>query len=105
MTYEVFQIQSPDHPSSFERPTVNRDLTVQFDHIDGNIIGPLKVSSVEVYASRNNQKIEVGALKGVDISCYFTEARMVFVCTKFATGNTYLPGVDYGGSSILEGQL
>src|SRR5262249_38880942 len=52
---------------------------------------PLKVSSVTIYASQTNQLVEVAGLKDLDISCYFTESRMAFVCTKFATGSTYFP--------------
>lgn len=99
--YDVFTIQEPGWPQSFEHPSLHPDFSIQFDHIDGNIIGPIYASAIigSDYNYARGQWVRDSYAEDVTVLCYASEARFVFVCRRYDRGGGW-SGWDPTGLAI-----
>lgn len=94
MTYTVLSVTAPGESESFAYPTLNSDLTIEWDFLDGKITGPILASAVSVrqHDPGKNKFVVVTSLSDVRISCYVTEARIALVCPKYDKGGGWFGG-------------
>lgn len=99
MTYNPLTITEPGEPGSFAYPSLNRDLRLIWEDLDGDVIGPIHASAAEVhiYDPGRGQYVKVSAVDEVRIDCYVTNARFAMVCTNYDKGGGWVGG----GAALL----
>lgn len=92
MFYNPLTITEPAEAPSFAYPSINEELSLIWDGLDGHIIGPIHATAadVQILDPVRNQFRQLGTISDVRIDCYVTEARMAMVCPKYDKGGGWV---------------
>ncbi|MGV0791159.1 hypothetical protein [Mycolicibacterium sp. XJ1819] len=96
-SHGIISAHEPNEPEDFSYPTLNDDLSIRFDALDGDIVGPIIATSVTDYVFYDQRD---AWLDDDQIFVYLTEARLVYACPTYNT-TTGIPD----GRSAAAGQL
>lgn len=87
MSFDAWAIHEPGEPQNVGRPTLNDDLSIRMDELDGDVIGPVCASSVVLKVKGENGTWNVqDKFESKKIQCFATEARFAFLSKKWASG-------------------
>ncbi|MGE0220605.1 hypothetical protein [Mycolicibacterium sp.] len=97
MGYDLFSVQEPGQPQSWQYPSLNPDLTWTWEPIDGTVRGPFLATAISemIKDDRKDKWVKECGLEDVQIYCYITESRFVFVCPNYDKGGGWV-GVGLG---------
>ncbi|MFC9352893.1 hypothetical protein [Arthrobacter sp. NPDC057013] len=107
MVYNPLAVTEPGEPESFAYPSINRNLRLAWDDLDGDIIGPIHASSAEVhiYEPGSGRFRKAAGVDDVRIDCYVTDSRFAMVCANYDKGGGWVGGgaalVLNAGSKLL----
>ena len=99
MVYSPLTITEPGEPESFAYPSINQQLRLIWDELDGDIIGPIHASSAEVhiYDAGSSRFRKLAGVDEVRIDCYVTDSRFAMVCANYDKGGGWVGG----GAALL----
>lgn len=94
MGYDLFAVQEPGEPETWSYPALNDDLSLRWESIDGQAIGPITATALSemVKDPRKNKYVKECGIEDTEIHCYITESRFVFVCAKYDKGGGWSGG-------------
>lgn len=94
MGYDLFAVQEPGQPETWSYPALNDDLSLRWESIDGQVIGPFVATAVSemIKDTRKNKFVKECGIEDTEIYCYITESRFVFVCPKYDKGGGWSGG-------------
>lgn len=99
MAYSPLTITEPGEPESFAYPSINQQLRLIWEDLDGDIIGPIHASSAEVhiYDAGSSRFRKLAGVDEVRIDCYVTDSRFAMVCPNYDKGGGWVGG----GAALL----
>lgn len=94
MIYNPLAVTEPDEPESFAYASINRNLRMLWEDLDGDIIGPIHASTAEVhvYDPGRGQYRKMAGVDEVRIDCYVTNSRFAMVCANYDKGGGWVGG-------------
>ncbi|MFC9351698.1 hypothetical protein [Arthrobacter sp. NPDC057013] len=99
MVYNPLAITEPGEPESFAYPSISRNLSLIWEDLDGDIIGPIHASAAEVhiYDPASGRFRKAAGVDEVRIDCYVTDSRFAMVCSNYDKGGGWVGG----GAALL----
>ncbi|MDH3018421.1 hypothetical protein BJF87_02460 [Gordonia sp. CNJ-863] len=80
---------APNDPEDWSWPAVDTNLAIRFDHLDGEVIGPLLATDVTDYKIYNHggkpSEERTGWMSDDNIAVFVTEARLAYACPDLQT--------------------
>lgn len=92
MDYDLFTVQEPGEPETWSCPALNNDLSLRWQRIDGQVIGPIAATAVTemIKDGRRNKFVKICGIEDAEIYFYLTESRFAFVCPKYDKGGGWV---------------
>ena len=99
MVYNPLAVTEPGERESFAYPSINRNLRMVWEDLDGGVIGPIHASSAEVHVfdPSRGQYRKLAGVDEVRIDCYVTDSRFAMVCANYDKGGGWVGG----GAALL----